>query len=144
MHRQWLTATSSISELKVDGKPFPKQIFILEDTDRGLNSSMKLTSIKAIKKAGLTAIPTGRYQVILSYSPKYKRIMPLVADVPGYAGIRIHSGNTALDTEGCLLPGFTRALNFVGNSRAATAYLEQIITETINRGENIFITITNA
>lgn len=143
INRKWLTNLTSISELLVNGKSLPKQIFILEDTDRGLSSSMKLENIKKIKIAGLTAIPTGRYQVILSFSPKYQKIMPLVANVPGYEGIRIHPGNYSTDTEGCLLPGFTRDKDFVGNSKAAFSVLQKLITDTINQGENIYITITN-
>lgn len=51
------------------------------------------------------AIPEGTYKVALTPSPKFKRVLPLLLDVPGFTGIRIHEGNTAKDTHGCLIPG---------------------------------------
>lgn len=142
-HRQWLTDLTSISELLLDGKPFKRPLYILEDTDRGLHSSMRLSQIKAIKVAGRTAIPTGRYQILLTWSPKYQRIMPLLNEVPGYAGIRIHSGNFHQDTEGCLLPGLTKGKDYVGSSRDAIKILDALFTKAEFKKEEIFITITS-
>lgn len=75
--------------------------------------------VTAWKVPGQTAIPSGRYCVQLTYSARFKRRLPLLLDVPGFTGIRIHPGNTIEDTAGCLLPGSLRAANRVGNSRAA-------------------------
>ena len=97
----------------------------LEDTDRGLHQDMPLADIKARKVYGMTAIPTGRYRVRMSYSPKYKRQMPEVLDVPGYSGIRIHSGNTADDSLGCILLGVNNVKGKVTNSRATCAEFEK-------------------
>ena len=77
----------------------------LEDRDRGLTSAMSRLDIARIKVKGQTAIPTGRYRIIFTYSPKFRRKMPLLLDVPGFDAIRIHCGNTAADSEGCLLVG---------------------------------------
>lgn len=77
----------------------------LEDTDRGLKKSMSLEEIKQKKVYGQTAIPEGKYQIIWSYSNKFKKNLPLLLNVPGYEGIRIHSGNTDVDTYGCILLG---------------------------------------
>jgi len=143
MHRKWLTDLTSVSELLVNGKSFTTPIYVLEDTDRGLHSSMRLSQIKAIKIAGLTAIPTGRYQILLTWSPKYKRIMPQVLNVPGYEGIRIHSGNYSQDTEGCLLPGLSKAKDYVGSSKDAIKILEALFNKTVAGKEEIFITITS-
>lgn len=70
----------------------------LEDTDRGLNKDMPLNEIKSKKVHGETAIPTGRYQVVWTYSNKFKRSLPLLLNVPGFEGIRLHNGNTAAHT----------------------------------------------
>lgn len=89
----------------------------LEDTDRGLDDTMTEEDIKEMKVYGQTAIPTGIYTVLLTYSPKYKKVMPLINNVKGYSGIRIHSGNTAKDTEGCLLVGKNTKVGMVTDSR---------------------------
>ena len=89
----------------------------LEDTDRGLDDTMTEEDIKEMKVYGETAIPTGIYTVLLTYSPKYKKVMPLINKVKGYSGIRIHSGNTAKDTEGCLLVGKNTKVGMVTDSR---------------------------
>lgn len=89
----------------------------LEDVDRGLNSAMTEEELKDLKIKGETAIPVGIYKVIMNYSPKYQKVMPLLTNVPGYTGIRIHSGNTAKDTEGCILVGLNTIKGKLTNSR---------------------------
>lgn len=75
--------------------------------------------VRTTKIAGETAIPAGVYKVVIDMSNRFKRLLPLVVDVPGFAGIRIHPGNTDKDTEGCILVGTSRSTDFVGNSRMA-------------------------
>lgn len=106
--------TYTIGKLYVDGKYFCD---VIEDKDRGLDDSMSVADILLKKKYGETAIPTGKYKVEMTYSPKYKRIMPLIQGVKGYSGIRIHSGNTAKDTLGCLLVGKNTKVGMVTDSR---------------------------
>ena len=106
--------TYTIGKLYVDGKYFCD---VLEDVDRGLDSSMTESEILEKKVKGETAIPTGHYVINITYSPKYKRMMPLLIDVKGFSGIRIHSGNTAKDTEGCLLVGKNKQVGKVLESR---------------------------
>ena len=106
--------TYTIGKLYVDGKYFSD---VLEDVDRGLDSSMTESEILKKKVKGQTAIPTGHYVINITYSPKYKRMMPLLLDVKGFSGIRIHSGNTAKDTEGCLIVGKNKKVGMVLESR---------------------------
>ena len=86
----------------------------LEDKDRGLKQSDSLLTIKAKKIFGKTAIPTGKYEVILSYSNRFKKVMPLLLDVKGFDGVRIHGGNTDADTLGCPLIGEVKVSNGLG------------------------------
>jgi hypothetical protein len=96
------------------------------------------------KVPGKTAIPAGTYPVILTPSARFHRVLPLLVDVPGFSGVRIHPGNTAEDTEGCLLPGLTRYENTVGQSRAAFEALFDRLEKVITKyGEAITITIEN-
>lgn len=66
----------------------------LEDKDRGLSQDMTLAEIKAKKVYGKTAVPTGVYNMSWNYSSRFKKMMPLIENVPGFSGIRIHAGNT--------------------------------------------------
>ena len=78
---------------------------------------------------GETAIPTGIYRVVLSMSPRFKRILPLLLDVPNYSGIRIHNGVHAGHTEGCILVGFAKGIDEIYHSRAAVDRLVEILSE---------------
>ena len=115
---------------------------ILEDTDRGLKDSMSLEEIKKLKIKDQTCIPYGKYQILMTYSPKYKKIMPLINNVKGFEGIRIHSGNTNKDTSGCLLPGFNKIKGQVINSRETFNKLYSLIQTAINNKEKVTIEIT--
>ena len=107
-------STYTIGKLYVDDTYFCD---VLEDVDRGLDSSMTESEILEKKVKGQTAIPTGHYVINITYSPKYKRMMPLLLDVKGFSGIRIHSGNSSKDTEGCLLVGKNKKVGMVLESR---------------------------
>lgn len=116
--RQWFTPHSTISELSVDGL---RQCYILEDAVR--TDPNPATPVNEGKVYGRTAIPAGRYRVVITMSNRFKRPLPLLIGVPGYTGVRIHPGNTEVDTLGCLLTGITKAPDYVGHSREAFAAL---------------------
>lgn len=94
----------------------------------------------AAKVYGKTAIPAGMYRVIITHSPKFGRQMPLLVDVPGYEAIRIHPGNTEVDTEGCILVGTTRTADAISNSRTAFGELFPLIEEAV-RGAGCWIEV---
>jgi hypothetical protein len=124
--RRKSTLKSTIGKLSIDGV---FECYTLEDVTR------------AQKIAGVTAIQSGDYKVIINMSNRFQRLLPLVLDVPGFAGIRIHPGNKAEDTEGCILVGTTAGEDFIGNSRIAFhALFEKMrkakeITLSIKQGE---------
>jgi len=122
---------STISKLYVDGV---YQCDILEDTVRPVGQ---------LKIFGKTAIPAGKYQVIVTMSNRFKRLLPLLVNVPGYEGIRIHPGNSAIDTEGCLLPGTysESTKDWVSGSVIAFNKLFAKISTTIALKQKIWITI---
>ncbi|MEB0248842.1 DUF5675 family protein [Mucilaginibacter sp. 5B2] len=134
------TEKSTIGKLSIVGSPF--HCLTLEDKDRELKKTDSLAHIQAVKQHGCTAIPAGRYLVIIDMSTRFKKLMPLLVDVPGFAGIRIHAGNTAADTEGCLLLGKTPVNNdFIGNSKQALAEFYPLLKSALDNNEKVFITI---
>lgn len=99
----------------------------------------------AYKVKGRSAIPEGRYAVVISYSPKFKQWLPILLGGPEFnrkwQGIRIHAGNTAKDTEGCILVGKNKLVGQVVDSRIWIHRLKQKIVEAKGRGEPVWITI---
>lgn len=114
--RKYYKETYIIGHLYVDGE------FIcdtLEDKWRGLRSEMSVDEIKKLKVPGQTAIPSGIYTLEINYSPRFKKLMPQIMYVKGFEGVRIHTGNTDKDTEGCILVGYNTEKGKVLNSRKA-------------------------
>ena len=103
---------------------------------------MSLEEIKKIKIKGNTCIPYGTYNITITYSPRFKKNLPLLNNVKGFDGIRIHSGNKPQDTEGCLLPGFNKVKGQVIDSRVTTDKLIVQIQQALDKGEKVTITIT--
>ena len=121
----------TLSEWFVNGKSF---CFGIEDLVRPSGE----------KVFGETAIPAGSYQIVKTFSPRFGKYLPLLLNVPGFGGVRIHPGNYAKDTEGCLLPGTAIAPDnaMVTNSREA---FEKLFTKikAVEKKERIILTITN-
>ena len=149
LDRKYKNETYTIGNLYVDGEWFCNA---LEDKDRGLSQTMSLEEIKKAKVYGETAIPTGRYEVRMDIvSPKYNGVkwykdnfggrMPRLESVKGFAGILIHSGNTALDSNGCILVGMNKAKGKVLDSRATFQKLWKILEEARKAGKTIYLTV---
>ena len=95
-------------------------------------------------RANHPAIPVGTYHVVVSYSIRFQRLLPLVIGVPGRLGIRFHPGNTEEDTDGCILLGLTQTNNAVQNSRQACQQFQSAIAPALARDEPVTLTITGA
>ena len=95
----------------------------------------------AYKVKGRSAIPEGRYAVVISWSPKFEAWLPILLGVPRFEGIRIHAGNCSEDTEGCILVGKNREVGKVLDSRIWVHRLKQKIVEAKDKGEAVWITI---
>ena len=115
------------------------ECYTVEDTDRKMEEDLTR------KVNGKTAIPRGRYEVILSMSNRFKKILPEVLNVPGFAGIRIHSGNSSVDTEGCIILGSINDKvddDWIGGSKIAlTQFMAKLETAKENN-EKVYIEIS--
>jgi Family of unknown function (DUF5675) len=118
----------TLGSLSINGN---HECWTLEDTVRA----------PGVKVAGQTAIPAGTYKVVADWSARFQRIMLHVLDVPDFAGIRIHSGNTAADTEGCILVGLDRLKERVGRSRAALEMLQPKVQAALDAGEEVTLEV---
>lgn len=148
LHRKWKKEKYTIGRLFANG------FFLfntLEDTDRGLADWMSEMAIKTMKIAGLTAIPTGTYRMVLSVSPKFKNkswakkyggLVPEILGVKGYSGVRMHPGTTEKDTEGCPLVGDNKEVGKLLNSQKRYFELmDNYLMPAHQKGEEMFITI---
>lgn len=124
----------TIGSMTVDGE---WQCWTLEDPVREVPGQ----PVSAWKVPGETAIPAGGYRIELTMSARFKRLLPLLIDVPGYSGVRIHAGNTAANTEGCILVGEERFPKSLARSQLALAPLMSKIAEARRKGEPVWLAI---
>jgi len=125
--RKMFSDLSTIGELSFDNE---KLCYTLEDTVRK----------DGIKIYGKTAIPSGKYEIAINYSEKFKKQLPLLLNVPNFEGVRIHSGNTPEDSFGCLLVGKGHGVDVVTDSRTAFNELFAKIEEAL-KSRKVFISI---
>lgn len=148
LHRKWKKETYTVGRLFANGT----YLFnTLEDTDRGLASWMTEAVIRTMKVAGMTAIPTGTYEVRLTVSPKFKNkpwakkyggLVPEIVGVIGYSVVRIHPGTTAKDTDGCPLVGKNTHPGKLTSSQACYFELmDKYLMPAHLKGEEMKITI---
>lgn len=128
LERSWCGPKCTIGQLSVDGVA---ECFTLEDVVRPHGEKVPRE----------TAIPSGTYPVTITPSKRFGRDLPLVENVPNFEGVRIHQGNTAEDTEGCILVGRTKGPTWVGESKAAFAALYEKISEAIAAGDKVTLEI---
>lgn len=149
VERRWPKPTYTIGRLYIDGIYYCNT---LEDRDRGLKQSDPLLYIQKRKIAGETAIPKGTYGVAMNVtSPKYAGVawywqfcrgkMPRLLNVPGFDGILIHPGNTALDTLGCILVGKNTKVGRLTESKETFKALYKLMEKAAKKGEEITIEI---
>ena len=132
LNRIYKGTTYTIGHLYINGKYFCDTI---EDTVRILNTE----DDKIPKK---TAIPDGRYRLILTYSPHFHRVLPELLNVPFFKNIRIHNGNTEEDSAGCIIVGLNKTKGKVINSNQTLNKLMDILNPVNNIGEKIYIKIS--
>lgn len=113
---------------------------VLEDEVR----EVKGQSVDQWKVHGKTAIPAGTYEIVAQDSPRFGPDTLTLLNVPGFKYIRVHAGNSAEDTEGCLLPGIRMSETRVASSRAALAHIRELVLPALQRGESVHIEIRAA
>ena len=132
----------TISDFYIDGV---KICNICEDPVRVLidkNKDGDFDDAGEGKVYGDTAIPAGKYEVVITYSNRFKKYLPLLLNVPGYEGIRIHPGNSAADTHGCLLPGINDIQGKISNSVKYFTLIFDKISNAINvKHDKVYINI---
>lgn len=137
LERKWCKPDYTIGRLYVNGKFYCNT---LEDTVRDINKNGTF-DCGEFKISGHTAIPYGKYEVIVNYSPKFKRELPRLLNVPHFEGILIHKGNTHKDSSGCVLVGENTKKGMVLNSTKYELELTKMLKEVQNRKEKITIKI---
>lgn len=130
LNRIFLGSSATIGELLINDKHLCDTI---EDRVRP----------EGEKVYGKTAIPEGTYEVKLTHSPRFKKILPEILNVPNFSGIRIHTGNSSKDTEGCILVGTWdgEKEDWVGSSKIAFDELMTLLEEATNNKEKVTITV---
>ena len=137
--RKYRCSNYCIDKLYINNEYFSDA---LEDPDRGLTDFMSLEEIKRIKIKGNTCIPYGAYNITITYSSRFKRNLPLINNVKGFEGIRVHNGNTPQDSSGCVLLGFNKIKGQVIDSKVTVNKFIDIVQKALNKGEKVTIEIT--
>lgn len=139
LKRKALMDTYTVGDLFINDVFFCN---ILEDKVRDFNKDGDLNDRGEDKVYGETAIPYGVYTIDLTYSNRFKKILPLIENVKGFEGIRIHPGNTAVDTHGCLLVGNNTEKGKVTDSRKVFEKLMIRLVDAHEMKETITIKIS--
>ena len=133
-----MRSTYTIGRMEIDGRYVCDT---LEPPSRKLSARMPLALILRAKAEGAAAIPTGTYGVEMTYSPRFRRQLPLLTGVPGFDAIRIHPGNYPRDTCGCILPGWNRRRGMVCGSLSAMSLITGSITRALASHGPVTLTV---
>ena len=136
VQRETYTNDSTIGTLTYGGS----KCYTLEDKVRDVNKDGDLNDIGESKVYGETTIPSGRYQVVITFSNRFKKQLPLLINVKGFEGIRIHAGNTKEDTSGCILLGLGKKANMITESKNAMSIFMPWLQKTLKKNK-VFIKI---
>ena len=136
--RKYYQAKYTVGRLYVNNRFFSD---CLEPPSLHLTERSALGTILIAKYKGYRAIPTGRYRILITRSRRFGRWLPLLLNVKGFEGIRIHAGNKPEDTQGCILLGFNRRKGYVLDSTRCVLTLVKMITEAIAKGEKVFVEV---
>lgn len=138
LHRHYLGKEYTIGKLFIDGVPFCDT---LEDVVRDRNKDGDLNDPGEGKIYGQTAIPYGVYRVVVNMSPKFKRLLPRLLDVPHFEGILMHNGRHKDHTLGCILVGENKVKGQVIDGKIWEKKLVEILLNVQEKGEPIKIEI---
>lgn len=136
LERNLYTNDSTIGQLTFGDK----KVFTLEDKVRDINKDGDLLDKGEEKVYGETAIPSGTYQIVITYSNRFKKPLPLLLNVRGFEGIRIHAGNTKANTHGCILLGLNKQTNMITDSRSAMSIFMPWLSKA-SKKDKIYIKI---
>jgi hypothetical protein len=139
LRRRYLGETYTIGSLFINGVYLCDAI---EDPVRDLNKDGDLQDPGEEKVYGETSIPYGMYIMDLTMSPKFKRLLPLVKNVKHFTGIRIHRGNKAKDSQGCILPGENKIKGQVIKSTKYEMEIVEKMLQAIRNGEDITLEVS--
>jgi len=138
LERLFCKPTHTVGVLSIGDRPFCNT---LEDPVRDYNKDGDLEDEGEMKIYGETAIPYGRYKVDVTYSPKFKRDLPIILDVKHFIGIRIHRGRTVKNTAGCVLVGDNTKKGELSNGEYYEKKLTAMLKAYKTAGEELYINI---
>jgi len=134
IERDRFNSKQTLGKFSIDGR---FECYSCEDVVREVVGA----PVESWKIPAETAIPCGRYRVTITFSNRFKKLLPEVHGVAGFAGVRLHAGNTEADTEGCPLLGDVRFVTYIGASKIAAARVQGKIQAALDAGKEVWLTV---
>ncbi len=140
LKRKYKKADYTIGKLYLDMKYICDT---MEPPVRNITSTMSVKTINRVKEQyGATAIPPGRYPIVINWSRKFGKWLPLLVGVKGYRGVRIHAGGKPSETQGCILPGFNRRKGYILQSIVCMNTIMRLLQDCFDEDKAAWITIS--